>query len=393
MGNQHDFFKGTMKIRVSGKLIAPFLQACTKRGCMISNISWVREDEILMTIRLNEWTTIRKLRKKYRCKVFILEGKGMPFIQKRMFQRTSLLMAFFIAVIFIFLLANTLWSIRVEGLTPELQANVEQKLKSYGVYPGRLTFGMNDPNEIQTKLLDDLPDLLWIGVNKRGTSYHLYGVEKIRHDTDLDLKPADLVAQKKGMIVKTFITQGRPLVEVNQIVKKGQRLAAGQLVEDEDIYVHAEGEVVAETWYKVEQNLPLQQVIELTDGTMSKEYRLRIGQMKLPLWGWWGESKKDLREEETTKKMSVLGWNLPVQIQVSTFYQIDHSTMKLSREKLQRLGIDTGRQSLKQTLEADAEIMNEKVLHQRSENGKVKLILLFKVHENIAMTKYISQGD
>ncbi|KHE72837.1 sporulation protein YqfD [Halobacillus sp. BBL2006] len=393
MGNQHDFIHGIMTVRVRGKLIEPFLQACTRRGCQISNMKWVNDEEIIMSIRLNEWTIYRQLRKKYRIKLSIMEGKGIPFLYKQMIRRTSLVIAFVMAVVFIFLLSNTLWSIKVDGLTPELEANVESKLKSYGVSPGKLTIGMSDPNEIQSKLLNDIPDLLWVGVKKQGTSYQLYGVEKTIHDTDKNNRPSNLVAAKKGMVVKAFIKKGRPLVGVYDVVKKGQPLATGILVDDKDTFVHAEGEVIAETWYKVEQTLPLKQVVQLTDGEVEKQYSVSIGPIQIPVWGWWSGKEGMYREEAQATKWEILGKQIPIQLMTVNHYRIDQHTLEATKENLKKVGVQAASQSLKQYLSKDSEIKGEKVLHQRNENGKVKLILLFKVHENIAVTKYISQGD
>ncbi|WP_079479624.1 sporulation protein YqfD [Halobacillus salinus] len=393
MGNQHDFYQGTMNIRLKGSLIEPFLHACTRQGCQLSNVRRIGEDEVVLTIRLRDWPIMRKLRKKYRCKIEIIDGKGVPFLVKRMVKKTSLLLSFIAAVIFIFVLANTLWSIEVKGLSPELEASVEKKLKSYGVYPGKLTIGMDDPIEIQSKLLEDIPDLLWVGVKKQGTSYHLYGVEKTRQDLDENDRPSYLVATKKGMVIRSFIKKGRPLVSVYDIVKKGQPLATGELVEEGDVFVHTEGEVIAETWYKAEQQLPLKHILDVTSGEANYSYGLKIGSFKLPLWGWWKSDEGKVREEEVVTDWNVRDWTLPIQWQKKTAFQVDRVSFNQSKKELQEIGAKTARRSLLQQLGEDAAIKDEKVLHLGEEHGKVKLILLFKVHENIAETKYISQGD
>ncbi|WP_281975953.1 sporulation protein YqfD [Halobacillus litoralis] len=393
MKNQHDFFHGIMTVQVEGKLIEPFLQACTRRGCQITDLKRIDESAVIMSIRLKDWTVLRQIRKKYRCKLTIKSGKGVPFLYKHLLRKVSLLVAFFAAIAVIFLLANTLWSIKVEGLTPELESNVEEKLNSYGVSPGKLTIGMSDPNELQQKLLDDIPDLLWIGVKKQGTSYHLYGVEKTRHDTDMNKKPSNLVASKKGMVVETFIKKGRPMVSVYDVVKKGQVLATGQLVEEENIFVHSDGDVIAETWYKVEQNLPMKQVMLLTDGTVESEYHLQIADIKLPIWGWWRGNEGRFREETFVSDWKLFGIRSPLNIKTTDHYSVDPKAYESSKKELEKLGVATAKRSLQQELDVDAEIKEEKVLHLGEENGKVKLILLYKVHENIAVTKYISQGD
>ncbi|WP_226583131.1 sporulation protein YqfD [Halobacillus litoralis] len=393
MRNQHDFLQGIMTVEAEGTLIEPFLQACTRHGCHISNLKRVDNNKVVFTIRLKDWAILRRLRKKYRCRLSIKDGKGIPFIFQHLLKRVSLLVAFLAAVAVIFLLANTLWSIKVEGLTPELEADVESKLNSYGVSPGKLTIGMKDPNEIQQNLLDDIPDLLWIGVKKQGTSYHLYGVEKTRYDTDVNDRPSNLVAAKKGMVVETFIKKGRPVVSVHDVVKKGQVLATGQLVEEGESFVHSEGEVIAETWYRVEQTLPMKQVLILTDGTMEKEYQIQVGKVHFPVWGWWRAEEEGVREEQHDSKWSVFGVQSPVYMKTVNYYSIDPKAYESSKKEIKELGLTSARNSLIQELDQEAEIKEEKVLHLDEENGKVKLILLYKVYENIAETKYFSQGD
>ncbi|UOQ46348.1 sporulation protein YqfD [Halobacillus salinarum] len=386
---QHDYFLGLITIKVKGKLIEPFLQACVRNGCHITNVRRINPEVIQMTIRLKDWSTCRKLRKNYQCKFKVVSRKGIPFLFQHMLKRTSLAAAFILGVLLVFLLANTLWSIHVEGLNPELRASVEKQLKSYGVAPGKLTIGMDDPNEIQRKLLDDVPDLLWIGVKKQGTSYHLYGVEKTRQDKNVNTHPADLIAVKKGMVIKTFIKKGRPLVSVYDVVKKGQRLASGKLVEgkDNNAVVRAEGEVIAETWYKASLSVPVKQQLKLTNGDAEKEYQLQFGKISIPIWGWWHKQDQQKRAENYVSDWSVLKWKLPVHLSTTYYYHSEDQANSYSNKEAVSRGTETAKQSLFQQLPKDSKIIEEKVLHESEENGKVKLILLFKVYENIAATR------
>ncbi|MFQ3542732.1 sporulation protein YqfD [Halobacillus rhizosphaerae] len=385
--SQQDYFFGIVTISVKGKLIEPFLQACVRNGCQISNVTRVSTDEVQMSIRLKDRAIYRRLRKSYRCKIHVVDRKGIPFLFQKMLKRTSLVLAFLIAVILVFLLANTLWSIKVDGLTPELEASVEKQLKSYGVSPGKLTIGMKDPIEIQSKLLEDVPDLLWIGVKKQGTSYHLYGVEKTRQDINNNNHPADLVASKKGMVIKTFIKKGKPLVAVNEIVKKGQKLAAGELAEDSDTFVRAEGEVVAETWYKASLTVPMKQSLMLTNGDTRKAFNLKFGRVEVPMWGWWHKKGQDEREEHFVSDWKLFKWDVPVNLATTYYIHNESQSADFSKEEAIKRGMNTAKQTLYQQLSKDAEVKEENVLHERKENGKVKLILLFKVYENIAVTR------
>ncbi|WP_079530313.1 sporulation protein YqfD [Halobacillus hunanensis] len=400
--NQLDFLYGLVTVRVKGVLIEAFLQACTREGAYITNVKQVSDKEVHMTIRLKDWVIYRRLRKKYRCKIHIIARHGIPFLIHRLLAKKAVLAAFLCGIGALFLLANTLWSVQIKGLPPELEATVESQLESYGVTEGKLTIGMKDPNEVQRLLLEDVPDLLWIGVKKKGTSYQLYGVMKTRQDPDETTRPADLVASKKGIIKKMFITKGRPLVSVNQFVKKGTVLATGKLKEgtseaakdeseeDSGKYIEAEGEVIAETWYRAEIQVPEDQQLQLTDGEKSSAYSVGIGSINIPIWGWWNTDEENVRVETSQKKWDLFGWELPIRLEVKDMYAQEDVQPENDRVKQ---GIVAAKRDLKQKLDEEAKVIGEKVLHEREENGKVKLILLFKVHENIAVTKYVTQGD
>ncbi len=57
-------------------------------------------------------------------------------------------------------------------------------------------FRIDTPSSIQQKLLNDVPELLWVGVERKGTSFHLEGVEKLIVKEEDSLEPQDLIAEK-----------------------------------------------------------------------------------------------------------------------------------------------------------------------------------------------------
>lgn len=54
-------------------------------------------------------------------------------------------------------------------------------------------------------------------------------------------------------------------------------------------------------------------------------------------------------------------------------------------------GIEMGKRDIRKKIGRDGNIISEKVLHETSENGKVKLIILYQVIENIVQTTPIVQ--
>ncbi|MCP3030354.1 sporulation protein YqfD [Halobacillus sp. A1] len=386
-------FQGRITIKVKGGSIESFMQACVSEGCVLSQIKHLDDSTVLMTIRVQDWPTFKKYRKRHRCRIQFVSTEGLPFFYNAQKKKKALWLAIVCSCLAVFLLANTLWSIKVEGLEPELEAAVKSQLDSYGIKPGSLSISMKQPREVQRLLLEDIPDLLWVGVKKQGTSYQLYGVKQTNYDEPEAPRPSNIVASKKGMITKMFISKGRPLVEVNDVVKKGKMLATGELKEDSGKYVEAVGEVLAETWYRVEIDQPEQIEQTLTDGNSSTVYSIAIGKVSIPVWGFWRKNDEEDREERYEQTFELFGWELPVRIGHNTTYENEFSAQQPSKEQSVKEALKNGRNSLLVNLNEDAEILDEKILHQGVDRGKVKLILLFKVEENIAETKYVSQGD
>ncbi|WP_173916104.1 sporulation protein YqfD [Halobacillus sp. Marseille-Q1614] len=391
--NQLQFLHGLITIEVSGEYIEPFIRTCVQKGSQISNVKYLNENEVQMTIRLEDWTTFRRLRKRFRCRIKVKSTSGLPFFLQRMKRHTALWAAVLCSFLVVILMANTLWSIKIDGVTPEVEAEVQTQLKSYGIKPGKFTFSMKKPREVQRLLLEDVSDLLWIGVKKQGTSYQLYGVMETNYDETEQPKPSNIVASKKGMITSMFISKGRPLAEVNDVVKKGTLLATGELKEESGEFIQSEGKVMAETWYRAEVEIPEKQNIYLTDGDSVNSYSLKIGKVTIPVWGFWRKESGEERQESFDRNFHILSWRLPFQLQETTIYTNEHMTQNLSKNQAVTKAQKSAEKSLLNQLGEEAEITEGKILHQRKDRGKVKLILLFKVNENIAETKYVSQGD
>src|SRR5699024_10576819 len=149
---------------------------------------------------------------------------------------------------------------------------------------------------IQQNVLNEVPELLWLGIEKQGTSFHVEGVEKkIVEDTEATT-PQHLIATKHGIVQKMYVSQGLPLVKVHDYVKQGDTLVSGIIYEhqgleeetDEDREkqgktVRATGEVFANTWYEVGVTVPLNVDYEILTGQNEVNYKVKVGNIRLPV--------------------------------------------------------------------------------------------------------------
>lgn len=121
---------------------------------------------------------------------------------------------------------------------------------------------------------------MWIGVTKRGSNFHLEGVEKTLVEKPEEEEPGHLVAAKEGVIVDLYVENGQPLVKPNDVVNKNDILISAYLGDqkEEDKKEEeqapkplvAKGEVIAKVWYRSEIELSIDDKYEVLTGRVKR---------------------------------------------------------------------------------------------------------------------------
>src|SRR5699024_12526274 len=125
---------------------------------------------------------------------------------------------------FLFGLANIAWKMEISGVSEETELNIREKLEKEGLYEGAWTFNTLDIDLIQQHVLHEMPELMYIGIRKKGTTYNIDAIEKQQEKRIEDLPNRNLVASKNGEIDSIFVKKvvGKDVVNDN--------------VEKEDVY-------------------------------------------------------------------------------------------------------------------------------------------------------------
>ncbi|WP_279401509.1 sporulation protein YqfD [Piscibacillus salipiscarius] len=183
-----------------------------------------------------------------------------------------------------------------------------------------------------------------------------------------------------------YVQSGRPLVRVNDVVKKGDLLVSGNLDDENDVYTYSEGEVIAEVWYNITGTINLaSEKKDLIDDVETK-YGLGFGNHS---WFFNKSDQKRLLLEES-KSIYFLIWETPFSINKKHYYPEDVSVETIEDEQVIDEVIE---EQLKRKLGQSVEVLYQKVLHQKKDNDKVKLEMFVKVLEDITKEQIIDQGD
>ncbi|MCF3941804.1 sporulation protein YqfD [Oceanobacillus alkalisoli] len=402
------YISGFVEIEVTGKNPENFLQQCARNGIMLWEIKKPHTEQCTARIQLKDVNKVRKLRRGSKFKIRFLDKQGIPFLKKRISRKKPLLIGLFLSLFLFFILSNMVWQVTVTGVPEELEKKITDQLTSYGVYPGALSFTLESPNQIQQLLLEDVPELLWVGVDKKGTSFYLEGVEKLIIEKDEPAAPRHLIADKSGVIQSMYVRKGLAQVTVNEVVEKGEILVSGAIEklntnreegedgneEKEYELVAADGEVVATTWYRAEVTVPLTAEHDELTGNSKETYRIKFGSLSIPIWPLTrSESFEHELVETDEHQVNIFGWQPSIYFLTEKRQETSPKYHERSQEEAIQAGIRQVKNDLLRRLGNDAQIITEKVLHETTEHGKVNLSLYITVEENIAARQPINQGD
>lgn len=396
---------GYVTIAVKGNMPELFFQTCAKRGIPVWNVKKEADNICTGNIRLADVKHARKIKRELHVKIAFTKKSGFPFVFKRFTRKKELIAGLLLSILLIMFLSNIIWEIKIIGVTKEVEEKIEKQLESYGIHSGTWTFAIDPPTVIQQKLENDIPELLWIGVNQKGTTYYLEGVEKQIVKEKESPGPRNLVASKKGVITYMYVAKGQPKVAINDYVEPGDLLVSGVIdfeeidkeddgeKKDKPEIVAAEGEIIAQTWYETKVTIPLKTETEKLTGNREMKYYLKMGKVQLPIWGFGSPDFNNVYVDPEEKPLFFFKWELPVKLVKTAINEKVLEKKERTKEEAKQAGIQQAKEELMLRLGPDAKIISEKVLHESIGNGKVELILYMKAEEDIAKSEPINQGD
>ncbi|SFD55238.1 similar to stage IV sporulation protein [Lentibacillus persicus] len=394
---------GYVTVLIKGARPELFFQKCTEQNIVVWNIKKHADDKCTGNVKLKDIASLRRLKRGTHYKLSFTDKHGYPFLMKKFIRKKEFLIGIILSLMLVFFLSNVIWEVEIAGVPKDIEEKITDKLSEYGVHQGAWALTLDSPSEIQQNLINDIPELLWVGVKQKGTSFLLEGVEKSIVEKKEIEGPRNLVAAKEGVIENMYVSKGLPQVNVNDYVKQGDVLVSGKIqfadeAEDDDKndryeLVTAEGEVIAKTWYETEVSIPLKANYEQLTGDYETEYHLKISDIQIPIWGFGDPDYTDVYREQHEKDLYFFKWKLPLSLMKTTLNEKQYFENERSRQEAVEVGIEQAKRELRLRLAPDAEITSENILQQTTENGKVKLILYIAVEENIVKHEPLDQGD
>ena len=385
-----NYINGVVDILVEGYYIERFINICNFKNIYIWDLKRDKSTILYAKINRKDFKKLRNVCKKSNCKVKILNKKGASFFFDRYKKRKIFFYLLMLITVFIIIISNFIWNIEIIGLEDIDKQEILEIAKQNGLKVGKLK------NKIDTKkIINDLrlkrEDIAWAGIEIKGTN----AIIKI---TKADLKPDivdeneyfNIVSDKNCEILKINARNGTALVNIGDIIKKGDILIGGWLdgKYTGTRYVHAQGEIIGKVWYTDKQRVYLRQTIKEETGNIENKYSININNFKINFYKRLSNFQKYDTIEENKNIKIFSNFYLPIELIKYTNKEYKNITKVYSIEEAEKIGKDIAKQNLNKQIENIDNILNEYVnINKNIEYVDIEVI--YEIQENIGTKEKI----
>lgn len=390
------WIQGHVRLVVKGERIAELVNLLTVQGIHVWDVVSLGEQMSSMRVLLPDFFRLRPLLKRTGSRMHVYERRGLPFQLSRLGRRAFFAAGVGIFVLVLVLMSSLVWNVEVRGNDRLTADRVLQAAKSEGLYPYQWKFRLMSQDKLSQALMRRLPDTSWVGVEIRGTEVIIQIVEAEKPEPTKLLSPRHLISKADAVITEIYAEQGRPVVSRNTRVKKGDILISGMIGDEQHAQmVVAKGEVKGMVWHEYEIEIPLEQHRKSYTGNSYDKLYLVLGNRAIQMWGY---GQKPYAAYETVTEHNPLTWRdlrLPVGWMTERVMESQKATHVVSEAEAKISGIEHAKKQILAKYGKGTEILGQKILHEKRENGKVYMKVLFEVEQYITEELPIvyNQGD
>ena len=302
---------GKLILKVDGENLSKFLNIIIFNKILLKLYS-KQDNSVIISISTRYFRKVTKIAKRTKCKVSIVEKKGIYFFLKQI--TLCKMITVVLCILFLIIFNQFIFDIVFinHGSTDVLlNKKIKEKLYQYDVKPFMLKNKI-DEKKLETKLLADLNDLMWVKVKREGARLFVEYVE--RETVQIENKKGRIFAASSGIIKRIVLKSGNLLVKEGDTVVFGQLLVDNKVTSKDGIeyYEDANAQIEAITFYNVSTafSIPLYQKEYISKTTLPY---IVLGDREIKL-------KNVVTKNENCDKIKIKEYKLsPLPIKVEIF--------------------------------------------------------------------------
>ena len=386
-----NYLRGYVIIKVEGLTLERFLNLAATNDIYLWDIKRIDYTILEMKATIEGFKALKEVVKKVGCRVEIKDKRGLPFILHRLRQRKMFGFGVLIFLGLIIFLSSFIWNIEVIGNEKIKAEDIITVLEKENIKPGIIKYNI-DKDYTKYFLLDKFDCFSFISVEIKGTKLIIEVKEQDLPPEKVDINtPCNIVATKKGVIIKVIARNGKAAVRKGDIVKKGQILIAGEISDEyseEYIFVHAEGEVLAKTVYSHRLDEPIIKTKKEETGKSVEMRELKIGQKGgqflkgyIPV----DHYTEEIREVKLFKN----NIKLPFKLLVHEYKEVEIKEIRQNMEFLKKSTYIRAVEELNKQLPIDVQIESKDVKYY-VKDGMLSTHVIIEVIEDIGEKQIIN---
>ena len=260
-----NFLRGTVRLELTGAFPERFLNICAAENLPFWQVEQPDEHTLRITLAGQDRRRAIEAAKRSLCQVTELGREGFPAFVGRFRKRYALLIGLSLSIAAALILSQFILVIDVTGNQSVSTSEICATLSRLGFGIGSYGPSVNE-RELVNRALLELEDVGFLSINIKGVRAEVVVRESPKKPKIEDLTiPADVVAERDGVILEIGAKRGKKMVKNGDAVLKGEVLISGLVTHksgDSDAIlsseqVRAAGEVWAVTERTLRRSIPL----------------------------------------------------------------------------------------------------------------------------------------
>lgn len=385
------FIIGYVIIEVTGLNKERFVGMCLHNGFKISDVEPL-ENGFKLTIIRRDFYRIRRIVRKCKVRVRILEVHSLKSRKKRYGKRYGFFAAAFLVCIFFLTAPHYIWCVQIDGEYDADDKAIREILKIHGVYKGARKSQIGDLSDIKDDIVLNIDCVNWAWLYVEGTKARLQIQEASKPPQVVDTtKPSDIIAGYGGYITKADVKRGERHVNKGDVVSPGDVLVSGKTAvfnewqPEKYIYVHSEAEIKAETIRMESGSFSRKQKLKIKTGRIKRRIAFMAFGKYVPLYKDLSGNFEEYETEENKKVLMLPIWgNTGCSAILYNVYEMVCVENKLSEREVLETAKEVLEERICKKLGIGAEKLSEKMTYKsHGDIYDVELRVHFK--ENIGI--------
>jgi len=386
------YISGYSQLKIISANPGGFISECAKSGVRFADIK--RIDEITYYIKLADkyLYDVKNVCYDTHSEYQIVNTYGINSIFNKIKTRKFFVLGFFIFLLVIFLLTSFITDISVVGNDKLSDEQIIDMLEDAGFKKGMFAYNI-DKKQIQKNVLKDNEQLAWLWIYVNGTTSTVNVRERVPKPSIKDDKDySNCVASNKGLIMEVMPRYGKQMVFPGDVVNKGDLLISGisETKADDIRYMHADGIVMAKTWYEISGEYHHTRCDRHLTGNSKKLYNINILGNSIPL------SKSSVLYKNFDKKDEVkkICNFLNLSFTISTYYEIIEESVEISDDEVITTAVKALEKDLRNNLKSKKDLNVDNITYDyfKKPSGNIVVTVYFECTEDIARYQKLPFG-